>query len=116
MPMDGIDGTRRLAAALGRAAAAARGLAEVAVAKSAFDLQAIAQSIVPVKTGNLKNSLDVELAGLSAFIGPTVNYGAYVELGTHKMTPRPYMTPATDAVEPTFIEAIASIGDRTLGA
>ena len=116
MPMDGIDGTRRLAADLGKAAAAATKLARIAVQKSALDLQAIAQGIVPVDTGNLKNSIDTELAGLSAFIGPTANYGAFIEFGTHKMAPRPYMTPATDAVEPTFIEAIASIGDRTLGA
>lgn len=98
-----------LAAAAGRVGA----LASAAVRKTALDIQADAQAIVPVDTGNLKSSIGVDVAGdgrfgvVEAEIGPTASYGAYVEYGTSRMAPQPYMGPAFDRRAPDL--------ERTLG-
>lgn len=41
-----------------------------------------AKSTVPVKTGNLKNSLDYSVSDDKLKIGTDVDYGKYVELGS----------------------------------
>jgi HK97 gp10 family phage protein len=43
----------------------------------------MAQSMAPVKTGALRNSVSIQQSSaLSATIGPNVGYGAYQEFGT----------------------------------
>lgn len=118
MGMTGSNQTRRLSADLRKAGAAAPGLAKLAVRKSCLDLEAIAKDRAPVDTGFLMNSIGTEFFGdafvVGGRVGPTANYGAFVENGTHRMAPQPYMGPATDAVEPGFLAAMAQIADRTL--
>lgn len=52
-------------------------------------------------TGLLRASIRHELAveddELAAYIGSDLNYSEYLELGTHKMAPRPFLTPSLDA-------------------
>ncbi len=48
----------------------------------------------PVDTGRLQNSITHKTEGKSAYIGTNVEYAPYVELGTRKMPPRPYLRPA----------------------
>lgn len=123
MPLDGIDATRRLAADLGKAGREALPRARQAVAKSIHDIEATVEELfatgqAPVDTGVLMGSVSSELLGNAntaiGRVGPTANYGGYVEFGTHKMRPRPYMGPATDAHEPAFHAAIQQIADQTL--
>ena len=99
-----------LAADLSDAAPRAVAAAKVAVAKTAFDLSAIAQTIVPVDTGILQNSIGADIDGLTAEIGPTAEYGEHVEYGTYRMQPQPYMGPAADQVAPGFAEAMRQLG------
>lgn len=49
-----------------------------------------------VRTGRLRNSLTHEVAmnEKAVYIGSAVEYAAYVELGTTRMRPRPYLRPA----------------------
>lgn len=119
MGIEGIDKTRRLAADLRGAAAGAPMLASMAVKKATFDIEAHAKEIAPFRFGFLKNSINSDFSSSNAYVavgrvGPTANYGAFLEFGTHKMAPRPYMGPATDAVEPLFNAAMQQIADRTL--
>lgn len=111
MPAD-VTELRKLARDLRTTAALAPMRARVAVRKATFDIQRIAQSMVPVRTGNLKNSIGVEFEndGFTSLVGPTANYGAYVEYGTSKMAARPYMNPAAARVEPGFLKAMSQIG------
>ena len=56
--------------------------------------EANAKEICPVDTGRLRNSITHAVDGNDAYIGTNVDYGKFVELGTSKMAPRPYLTPA----------------------
>lgn len=85
---------------------------KTAVAKAAFDIEGNAKTIVPVDTGNLKNSIQTALepGGLGATVGPrNVEYAIYVEFGTYKMRAQPYMRPAAEKVRPAFIAAMTQI-------
>jgi HK97 gp10 family phage protein len=92
-------------------------LVRVAVEKTSADIQRDAQIIVPVDTGHLKGSITHETRstsdGAEGTIGPTAAYGDFVERGTSRMAPQPYMGPAADRNAPAFGDAIATIVGRT---
>lgn len=49
-----------------------------------------------IRTGRLRNSLShaVQMNEQAVYIGSNVEYAGYVELGTSRMKPRPYLKPA----------------------
>ena len=59
-----------------------------------------AKVLSPVDTGFLENSIGSEVTvtddAVEAVEGPTAEYGLYVEAGTSRMEPQPYMGPAFD--------------------
>lgn len=101
---------------IGRAGDMVEARAPQLVAKAASDIEATAQGIAPVDTGNLKNSIGSDVDGLDAEIGPTAEYGAYVEDGTSRMAAQPYMGPAADVVTPKLVAAVADLGGGALSA
>lgn len=77
---------------------------------SALKIEALAKTKVPVRTGNLKNSLHSEvLKWDTAVVGTHVEYAPYVEFGTRKMSARPFFVPAVEAVVPEFKQAIQKV-------
>lgn len=69
------------------------------VQQAAAHLVGRAKNIVPVRTGRLMGSIQVQQftktrTGAIAKISPNTNYESYVEYGTSKMSARPYMRPA----------------------
>lgn len=51
----------------------------------------------PVDTGRLRNSISHGQADENTMaVGTNVEYAAYVELGTSRMAPRPYLAPAIE--------------------
>ena len=48
----------------------------------------------PVDTGRLQNSISHARDDNAAYIGTNVEYAPYIELGTSRMKPRPYLRPA----------------------
>lgn len=113
--MSGDEDLRRLSADLTRAAATAAPRASIVVRKTAFDIKRTSKSIAPVDLGTLKGSIDVSfLSPTSAEIGPTVDYGDYVERGTSRMAPQPYMGPAADKHQPAFEAAMEQLGQEGL--
>ena len=114
-----------LAADLGKAGLGAARKAQQVVAKAAADVQrtgaATAQHLFKpppegASTGATAYSIGVDLedGGLAASIGPTTSYAPYLEFGTRRMSPRPFMGPALDAVEPSFTAAMGQLGGDIL--
>jgi HK97 gp10 family phage protein len=85
------------------------------VAKVAYDIVATAQTIVPVDTGNLKNSIGASIGALEATVSATTEYADYVEYGTSRMSPQPYMGPAFAKHEPKLEKALGQLGGRVFG-
>lgn len=67
----------------------------------------------PVDTGNLRASINTTSTGdgrrgrMTVRVGPTANYAPYVELGTSRMAPQPFLGPAVDEHEDAIIKALA---------
>lgn len=95
--------------------------ARTVVRKTAYDIQASAKDIAPVDTGNLKSSIttsDLRIGTtgtIAAEIGPTANYGAFVENGTSRQAPQAYMGPAADRHSGAFEQAMQQLGAEVLG-
>lgn len=113
MATDGSAEMARLSADLTLASITVAAKAGTAMGKALNDIQAGAQNRAPVKTGALRNSVSTELqrrgGNLRGEVGPTVNYGAYVENGTSRQRAQPYLRPATDAVIPGYEAALGQI-------
>lgn len=96
----------------------AHDLAHKVVSKTAADIAADAKKFAPYRTGNLRNSIghDITVGGgaVEAEIGPTANYGHYLEHGTSRMAPQPYLGPAFDRRVPSFEKAMGMILDGTI--
>lgn len=124
VPSIRVTGANDLAKELGRAGKDLPDLVKQITQKSALMLEAEAKRRAPVRTGRLKNSITTSQAGLTRGelaagqlaavyeVGPTVNYGAYVELGTRRMAPEPYLIPAADKIEPIFEQALEKAIDK----
>jgi HK97 gp10 family phage protein len=119
-----------------KAAEALRPAVKAVVKKTAFDIQAQAQSRAPVDTGFLRNSVYTqtsdsssyrggekalpEIAGPSseteAYVAVGAEYGVYVELGTSRQSAQPYFYPAIEAIRPGFDKAMEAIKKKMEGA
>lgn len=80
--------------------------------KTAINIQNNAKRLAPVDTGRLRSSIRIRFYrdnGPAADIYTDVEYAAYLEFGTKRMSARPYMTPAWELERAKFEEALRSI-------
>lgn len=88
------------------------------VRKSTLDTQAGGQARSPVDTGFNRNSITSSFSGnqseFTGETGPTSEYGGFLEEGTSRMAPRPYMRPSADITEPKFYEAADKLVETIL--
>ena len=105
-----------ISADLAKASAEVARKAQLVVRKTAADIEASGKRNSPVDTGHLRGSISTttSIGGLSAEIGPTASYVAYVEFGTRRMRPQPFMGPAADQHFPEFTEAVARLSQDLL--
>ncbi len=68
--------------------------AKAILAEVAEKVSVSAKKIVPVKTGALRESIEVNQEDLTAHIGSDLHYAGYIEAGTSKMSAQPYLRPA----------------------
>ena len=81
---------------------------------AAFAVERKGKEKSPVDTGANRDSIFVaegeDVGGAPAYrVGPTTEYGPFLEFGTYKMIARPYMVPALESESPRLQEAIAQI-------
>lgn len=87
---------------------------------TAARIEADAKLAAPVDTGNLRSSIsstasgDVRTGEISIEVGPTADYGIYVELGTSRARAQPYLFPAADRHEDAFYKAMAAAAEPDL--
>lgn len=113
MPAD-FTQVAKLAADLGKASAEATRKASLVVQKTASGIENDAKQFAPVDTGALRNSISATVRSLHAEIGPTVNYAPYIEFGTWRAAPQPFMGPAADRHTAAFVSAMETIGGEIL--
>lgn len=91
------DNAWRIADAIDQALA--RALEEVGLVAEGY-----AKKACPVDTGRLRNSIthQVRPSEKSVYIGTNVEYAPYVELGTSRMKPQPFLRPAAADHEGTY--------------
>ena len=81
-----------------------------------------ARELVPVRTGHLLASIYADLGEVEdmqeAFaplrVVADTEYASFVEFGTSKMAPRPFMGPAVDEIEPEILAELDAVLDRML--
>lgn len=69
---------------------------ETAMAAIALKAEAYGKINCPVDTGRLRNSITGESDEKTAQVGTNTEYGPYVEMGTSRMTERPFIKPAIE--------------------
>lgn len=100
--------------------AVARGAILVQIeAKRLLNLKASPPPSVPgeppgKRTGNLGRSIQTESVQRKGefigIVGTNVKYGFWLELGTRRMAPRPFLRPALDAMRSRIVQEIAAAG------
>lgn len=64
------------------------------IVKAMFDMERHAKRLCPVDTGRLRSSIMVEMNGNTITLSGNTDYASYIEWGTYKMRPQPFIRPA----------------------
>lgn len=114
---EGIEDLYKVAAEFERKSGQVGKQGSAVLRKTALAIEATAKELVSVDTGFLKGSITTEFEGdgrfgeMTALIGPEAHYGGYVEWGTSRHGPVPYMGPAMDRHVPEFTAALEQLAD-----
>lgn len=73
-----------------------------AVEETTAEIEDLARFLAPELTGDLKDSIDSTVSGLQGQVFTELRYAPFVEFGTYKDTPQPFLIPASDAYEDEY--------------
>ncbi|RLD18800.1 MAG: hypothetical protein DRI69_09645 [Bacteroidetes bacterium] len=82
--------------------------------RAALEVEREAVALVPVDTGRLKGSIDVQEVGdvlevgSGVKAGSNVSYAHFVEFGTNKQAAQPYLQPAVEIVRHKYPDMIVN--------
>lgn len=92
--------------------------AEDILSDTAEETRRTAKARVPVRTGRLKASIRTQKTAplrreviADSLKSPQDSYAIFVEKGTSRQAPQPYMAPAVDAAEPNFFKRVGDLLD-----
>ena len=78
----------------------------------------VAQSLVPVETGALRDSIDYEMRGQTLGVvglrDPGAQYWFFVEFGTVQTPAHPFFRPAVEAQERGYVAQVTAIIDNVV--
>jgi len=104
---------------LNTSAAQVRARAAVVVRAAGLMVERDAKVACPVDTGYLRSSISSRMSGNAttarAEVSAAANYAIWVEHGTSRMAPQPFLLPAFERNKQPFIEALRQMVDGTLG-
>ena len=109
-----VSELNQLAVDLGKVPAKTVAKATAVTRLTAAAIERDGKLFAPVDTGNLRNSISSTVTGLHAEIGPTAEYGRYVEEGTSVMAPHAYMGPSLDRNTPDYVAALEQLAQDAL--
>jgi hypothetical protein len=104
--MNGLEELQALAADLLREGENIRPRVEKAVGRSTDALYQLAQSTVPVDTGELRESIQKDTKGLSRRVYSNEIQGFFQEYGTVHHPPQPWLMVHFDSAEKRFVREL----------
>lgn len=119
MPID-VSQLVALGADLGKAPARIGREGSKAVRKAGRQVQQTAKKIAPKLTGELQGSIEITNQGdgrssaLSVTVTATSAHAMFVEYGTYKDAPQPFMAPAGDAALAELVAGIEAAGEAAI--
>jgi len=91
------------------ASAATSTIPQAAMQAGAEKLVESARAAAPVRTGALRDSIDVaQVSAQGASVVAEVEYSGFVEFGTSRMSAEPYMRPGIPTASAAAVEAAVS--------
>ena len=100
-----------IAAELGAAGGKVEKAAGTVVQRTASGLEADARSSAPVRTGALRDSIHASGSGTEWSVEASAPHALFVEFGTYKDAPQPFLFPHADRAEAELEEGLTEIGD-----
>lgn len=82
---------------------------ERALTEAAAEVEAAAKEKAPVDTGNLRKSINHSVSYPEASIGSNVDYAPYVENGTGRSVPQPFLEPAIQSSKNKILNCFKNI-------
>lgn len=78
--------------------------------RAGFEAEGIAKQKAPIDTGFLRSSIGAGKATQSEVaVNVSAKYGAYQEMGTHRMKAQPYLSPAIDKASKSLKAALEAL-------
>lgn len=109
-----VDGIEELKAKIERLDAALQARVHDRMKEQAEIMKTVAQSLAPIKTGRLRNSIYAQVENWTAKIGASAPYAVYQEFGTRFVSPARFLSRAIEIRTQSMINAINQAVDEAI--
>lgn len=109
-----IDGTEELRTKIERLDLAMQVKVHDRIREQAELMKTVAQSLAPVKTGRLRNSIYAQVEDWIAKVGASAPYAVYQEFGTRFIPPVRFLSRAIEMQAQSMIDAVNQAIDEAI--